>query len=62
MAGWLGLLTLGLLWPVALIWAYTRPGASAEGSEAQDRVADLTRRVERLEAERAAPREGGAAS
>jgi len=22
--GWLGILTLGLAWPVALIWAYTR--------------------------------------
>lgn len=23
--GWLGLVTLGILWSVALIWAYTRP-------------------------------------
>ena len=23
--GWLGVLTLGLLWPIAIIWAYTRP-------------------------------------
>ena len=22
--GWLGVLTLGLLWPIAIIWAYTR--------------------------------------
>ncbi len=38
--GWLGLLTLGLLWPLALIWAYMRPaGANAE----------LARRLESLE-------------
>ena len=23
--GWLGVLTMGLLWPIAIIWAYTRP-------------------------------------
>ena len=38
--GWLGLLTLGLMWPFALIWAYMRPaGANAE----------LARRLESLE-------------
>ena len=26
--GWLGVLTLGLLWPIAIIWAYTRPADS----------------------------------
>ena len=26
MAGWLGILT-GIIWVLALIWAYTRPGA-----------------------------------
>jgi hypothetical protein len=24
-AGWLGVATLGLLWPLALIWAFLRP-------------------------------------
>ena len=24
--GWMGLLTLGILWPVALVWAYMRHG------------------------------------
>lgn len=23
--GWIGILTLGLAWPIALIWAFTRP-------------------------------------
>ena len=33
--GWLGIVTLGLLWPVALIWAYTRP-PGAPGTPDQD--------------------------
>jgi hypothetical protein len=33
-AGWIGIITLGFLWPFALIWAYTRPaGASADTAE-----------------------------
>ena len=24
-ASWIGVITMGLLWPLALIWAYTRP-------------------------------------
>jgi hypothetical protein len=27
-AGWLGVATAGLLWPLALIWAYLKPAAS----------------------------------
>ncbi len=26
--GWIGVLTLGLLWPIAIIWAYMRPADS----------------------------------
>ena len=34
--GWLGILTLGLAWPVALIWAYTRsPSAPQESKNTQ---------------------------
>lgn len=25
-AGWISLVTLGALWPIALVWAYTTPG------------------------------------
>jgi hypothetical protein len=31
--GWLGLLTLGLLWPFALIWAYTNPSHTLTGTQ-----------------------------
>ena len=34
--GWLGLLTLGLMWPFALIWSYTRPGSIAVHSGSRD--------------------------
>jgi hypothetical protein len=57
--GWLGLLTLGLLWPVAMIWAFLRPVAIvASTPEPTDRdvsaAADrerLTARIEALERE-----------
>lgn len=43
--GWLGILTLGLAWPVALIWAYTRaPAAGDAPSETEN-----TQSVEALE-------------
>ena len=37
--GWIGIVTLGLAWPLALVWAYTKPLSSA----------DLEARVEALE-------------
>jgi hypothetical protein len=36
--GWIGIVTLGLAWPVALVWAYTKPSAAADLAE---RVAAL---------------------
>ena len=29
-AGWLGVVTGGLLWPLALIWAFLRPAAAGQ--------------------------------
>jgi hypothetical protein len=46
-AGWLGLLTLGLLFPVALIWAYTKPSTSEEIASLR---ADIDRLGSRLDA------------
>ena len=43
-AGWLGALAAGILWPLALIWAYGRPPA------AEAALKDLHRRVAMLEA------------
>jgi cytochrome c biogenesis protein CcdA len=51
-AGWLGLITLGLLWPFALIWAYTRPGVSAELAALHEAQDGLVERVATLERDR----------
>ncbi len=47
MAGWIGGLTLGLLWPLAFIWAYTKPsgGGGDEIQELRDRVDELERKL-----------------
>jgi hypothetical protein len=47
-ASWLGIITAGLLWPFALIWAYIRPReqSAVAGSE---KLASLESRVESLE-------------
>jgi hypothetical protein len=55
--GWLGIVTLGLLWPVALIWAYTHspcpPGQETESTPSvkalRQTIADLSQRLETLE-------------
>ena len=44
--GWVGVITLGLAWPIALVWAYTRSG--------EQQTAYLGERVATLEAELAA--------
>jgi hypothetical protein len=47
--GWLGLLTLGLLWPIALIWAYTRTSSREEIAALRDSVERLGQRVAAVE-------------
>ena len=44
--GWLGVITLGLLWPIAIIWAYTRPADSGGG---RDNIDLLRKRIDVLE-------------
>jgi hypothetical protein len=48
-AGWFGLLTLGLLFPVALIWAYTKPSTDSEIERLRSEVGRLGDRVDVLE-------------
>ena len=38
--GWWGAVTLGLLTPLAFIWAYTKPGAVADPEEPAHQAAD----------------------
>ena len=50
--GWIGVITLGLAWPVALVWAYIRSG--------DQKTAHLSERITSLESELAALKaEGG---
>ncbi len=56
--GWLGLATLGLLWPIALIWSCTKPSTVPSGAaqfsrekELSDQIAELRAKVWELENE-----------
>ncbi len=49
--GWIGVITLGLAWPIALVWAYTRSG--------EQQAEYLSQRVADLEAELAALKTSG---
>ena len=49
-AGWIGVITLGLTWPLALIWAYMRPRTSSSAQTAPQKVSNLRARIDALEA------------
>jgi Protein of unknown function (DUF3302) len=40
-AGWLGLVTGGLLWPLALIWAFWKPAAGTPSAALQSAPREL---------------------
>jgi hypothetical protein len=50
--GWIGILTLGIGWFAAIVWAYTKPPGAVN--------AELLRRIEKLETELAQLRSGEA--
>ncbi len=62
-ASWIGILTFGVLWPVALVWAYYRPASvSVDGADASSNegaVMQLMRRVEAMEQALARRESGG---
>ena len=40
--GWIGILTMGIGWLIAIVWAYTKPIANIEEMRAlNDRIAEL---------------------
>ena len=47
-ASWLGIITAGLLWPFALIWAYYRPHEQAAAASSEQ-LTSLESRIEALE-------------
>jgi len=52
-AGWVGLLTLGVAWPLALIWAYSRPARADSDPDLAEVLRRLSNRVNALEGDRA---------
>ena len=57
--GWVGIVTLGLAWPIALVWAYTRP---QQPISQEQNSQELSERVAALEAELQAIKSQGAGS
>jgi len=47
-ASWLGIITAGILWPFALIWAYIRPHEQSAAASSE-KLASLESRVDALE-------------
>lgn len=56
-AGWVSLIFGGLLWPLALVWAYAPPRSPAAAANSSDDIESLRQRVARLEAASATHRE-----
>jgi amino acid transporter len=53
--GWLGALLLFVLWPLVLIWAFTKPQTASEGAGGDDKeLKRLQSRISNLEAKLAA--------
>jgi len=49
--GWIGLITMGISWFVAIVWAYYQPDSlDAADSDLQQRVKDLEDQLQQLQA------------
>ena len=48
--GWLGLITLGVPWIVAMVWAYAKPLPAASDGDLAERVKTLEEEIRRLRA------------
>ena len=59
-AGWLGLLTMGLFFPIALIWAYTKRPAAEEIATLRQELHRLGDRIDAFEGGKAPSIEEGA--
>ena len=47
--GWIGIITMGLGWFVAIVWAYYKPGAAE--ADLNKRIEDLESKLEALQTE-----------
>ena len=49
--GWIGIITMGMGWFIAMVWAYYIPGKQdASGSDLQERISDLENQLKHLQA------------
>ena len=48
--GWLGLITLGIPWIVAMVWAYAKPLPAEPDGDLAERVKTLEEEIRRLRA------------
>ena len=49
--GWIGVITMGLGWCIAMVWAYYIPGnPEAADSDLQQRVNDLENQLQKIQA------------
>ena len=48
--GWVGIVTLGFAWPIALVWAYTRP-QQVDMQALAGRVAALEAELQRIKSQ-----------
>ncbi len=48
--GWLGALFAGVLWPIFLVWSYTKPIRIAQEDDDSSDIANLRKRIDTLEA------------
>jgi len=49
-ASWLGIATLGILWPLAFIWAFWKPSSSAAGNAGARPAPDGDARLQQMQA------------
>ena len=47
--GWIGIITLGASWLVAIVWAYYKPGAA--DADINNRIEDLESKIQALQAD-----------
>ena len=48
--GWIGLITMGIGWFAALVWAYTKPMDRTTTNQHEQRIADLEQKFQQLSA------------
>ena len=48
--GWIGIITLGASWLVAIVWAYYIPSGSEQSSDLKKRIESLESRLQEMQA------------